>query len=129
MKKNIALLLALTLVFAFALTGCGGKDEPAAVDPGQVEQPTDITKDDLALKYNEVATLYNEAYTLANEKGVYGVDETVTGPLDDTKGTMQELGEIIQAEDLSAEELPTFYEALDQLGVDLKSLITSLEAI
>ena len=130
MKKNIALLLALTLVFAFALTGCGGgTDEPVVEDQAQVEQPAEITANDLAIKYNEVATLYNEVYTLANEKGVYGVDETTTGVLDDTNGSMVELGTVIQGGDLTAEEIPAFYDALDQLGVTLDSMKTALETL
>jgi len=137
MKKFMALMMVLLLMFSMMLTGCGGgAEEPAAEEPAATEEPAaeepaaeEISKNDLSIKYNEVATLYNEVFTLMNEKGIYGVEENTTAALDTLNSTMVGLGEAIAADDLSAEQKESIYASLDDILTGLGDMKAAAESM
>lgn len=114
MKKFVALLLAMMMVFALA--ACGGSDEPAGTGLTDMNgnEVTQDTIDKLAEAYNAIATPYNEIATAANENG-WMADAQTAAELNALSSTLGFIGTAL-AEDLSM---------LD--GSDFDAIIEKLE--
>lgn len=131
MKKFLALLLALMMVFSLA--ACGGSDEPDPSEPSNdpvVSEPagesgtgltdmdgTEVSEETLAAlteAYNALAVPFNEIATAANENG-WAADEQTLAELDALGATLGFIGTAL-TDDLSM---------LD--GTDFDALIEKLE--
>lgn len=114
MKKFVALLLAMMMVFTLA--ACGGSDEPTGTGLTDMNgnEVTQDTIDKLTEAYNAIAVPYNEIATTANENG-WMEDEQTAAEFNALSSTLGFIGTAL-TEDLSM---------LD--GSDFDAIIEKLE--
>lgn len=121
MKKIITLMLVLLFMFSITLTGCGGDTEEPAAAP-EVETEATITMEQLGEKYNEVATLFNELDGVLLENGTYDSDETVKTQMDTIIDTLDKAAPVIQANNMTDEDITTYYEVFDTFLIALNDM-------
>lgn len=124
MKKFVALLLAVMMVFT--LCACGGSDEPAGtgltdMNGNEVTQDT-ITK--LTEAYNAIAVPYNEVATAANENG-WMADEQTAAEINALSSTLGFIGAAL-TDDLSMLDGSDFDTIIEKLENDFPTALDIL---
>ena len=114
MKKSIALILVLLLMFSVAMTGCGGgSDDPAAApDPAAGSEAPSISKQDLIAKYNECSTVFNEVEGAFVENGIYDTEADVKAGMDSIYDLLGMAEVVVQSDDVTDEERVAVYDEL-----------------
>lgn len=149
MKKLIALLLALMMVFS--LVACGGEDVADDVDTGDDAAVSDdvdtgdtdaegtgitdnngneVTADTIAAlteAYNNIAVTYNDLATAANENGWMG-DEQTAAEFDALANTLGFVGAGL-TEDLALLDGTDFVKLIDMLENELPAALVEMERV
>jgi len=114
MKKSIALILVLLLMFSVAMTGCGGgtEDPAAAPDPAAGSEAPSISKQDLIAKYNECSTVFNEVEGAFVENGIYDTEADVKAGMDSIYDLLGMAEVVVQSDDVTDEERVAVYDEL-----------------
>jgi len=114
MKKSIALILVLLLMFSVAMTGCGGgtEDPAAAPDPAAGSEAPSISKQDLIAKYNECSTVFNEVEGAFVENGIYDTEADVKAGMDSIYDLLGMAEVVVQSDDITDVERVAVYDEL-----------------
>lgn len=115
MKKKLALLLAVVLIFTFAFTGCGGSDAPAADDGGDATvEAAKIVWANYGSSKMPIAKADLEAIKYMEESGLFEVDYQPDGVLGGEADMIQQVMDgTIQATILSSSTFSSFSPLLD----------------